>query len=175
MAGLPNIVAREFDGRAPRTHIVSGPACVRVGSKWNCVCLPVDPCSRETAGHAAGGRKDARPVKPAFATAAFPLAGIRAFRADGGGEFDDIPIDDLLGAFGIERSLSGRGCPYDDAVDESTNKMLKAELAYGESFSTLHGLQVKLNDYVHWYNHFRLHSKLGYVSPVESRNAGLGL
>jgi transposase InsO family protein len=53
--------------------------------------------------------------------------------------------------------------------------MLKAELVCRESFSTLHELQVKLNDYVHWYNHFRLHLKLGYVSRVEFRNAGLSL
>lgn len=53
--------------------------------------------------------------------------------------------------------------------------MPKAELAYGESFSTLHGLQVELDDHVRWHDHFRLHSKLGYVSPVEFGNAGLGL
>lgn len=139
-AGLPNIVAREFDGRAPRACIVSDLACVRVGSKWDCVCLLAGLCNREIVGRAAGGCKDARPVKSAFATAAFPLTGIRAFRADGGGEFGSIPIDGLLGAFGIERSLSGKGRPHDDAVDESASKMLKAELVYGESFSALHGL-----------------------------------
>lgn len=53
--------------------------------------------------------------------------------------------------------------------------MLKAELVYRESFSTLHGLQVKLNDRVRWHGHFRLHPKLCYVSPVELRNAGLSL
>ncbi|WP_417332187.1 IS3 family transposase, partial [Gordonibacter urolithinfaciens] len=33
--------------------------------------------------------------------------------------------------------------------------------------------QLKLNDYVHWYNTIRLHSTLGYMSPVEFREAGL--
>lgn len=174
-AELPNIVAREFDGRAPRTHIVSDLTYVRVGSKWNCVCLLVDLYNREIVGHAAGERKDASLVKSAFATVAFPLTDIQVFHTDRGGEFDNIAIDDLLGAFGIERSLSRKGCPYDNAVDESTNKILKAEFVYRESFSTLHELQVKLSDYVHWYNHFRLHSKLGYASPVEFRNAGLSL
>lgn len=46
---------------------------------------------------------------------------------------------------------------------------MKAEFVCRESFSTLHELQVKLNDYVHWYSYFRLHPKLGYVSPVEFR------
>ncbi len=163
------------DGRAPRTHIVPDLTYVQAGSKRNCVCPLVDPCSREIVGHAAGERKDARLVKSAFATVAFPPTDIRALHADRGSGFDNIAIDDLLEAFGIEGSLSRKGCPYDNAVDESTNKMLKAEFVYRESFSTLHELQVKLNDYVRWHSHFRLHSKLGYVSPVEFRNAGLSL
>ena len=57
----------------------------------------------------------------------------------------------------------------------TTNKILKAEFVYKERFSTLYELQLKLNDYVHWYNHFRLHSKLGHMSPVEFRKAGLSL
>lgn len=36
----------------------------------------------------------------------------------------------MLEAFGIERSLSAKGCPYDNAVDESTNRILKAELVH---------------------------------------------
>lgn len=43
----------------------------------------------------------------------------------------------MLEAFGVERSLSAKGCPYDNAVDESTNKILKAEFVYREGFSDL--------------------------------------
>ena len=53
--------------------------------------------------------------------------------------------------------------------------MLKAEFVCRESFPALHELQAMLNDYVHWHSHFRLHSKPGYVGPVEFRNAGLSL
>ena len=42
-----------------------------------------------------------------------------------------------------------------------------------DSFSDLRDLQAKLSDYVHWYNNFRIHSTLGYMSPVEFRKAGL--
>lgn len=79
----------------------------------------------------------------------------------------------MLETFGIERSLSAKGCPYDNAVDESTNKILKAELVYRDSFSGLRDPQAKLSDYVHWHNNFRIHSTLGYMSPVEFRKAGL--
>lgn len=74
-----------------------------------------------------------------------------------------------------EQRKRDKGCPYDNAVDESTNKILKAELVYREMFGTTRELQVKLADYVHWYNNFRMHSTLGYMTPIEFRKAGLVL
>ncbi|MGE9974378.1 IS3 family transposase, partial [Collinsella sp. SGI.178] len=41
-ADVPNVVARGFGGRAPRTHICSDLTYVRVGASWNYVCLLVD-------------------------------------------------------------------------------------------------------------------------------------
>ncbi|MGO5416622.1 IS3 family transposase, partial [Collinsella sp. LCP19S3_B11] len=51
----------------------------------------------------------------------------------------------------------------------------KAELVHRETFGTTRELRAKLSDYVHWYNNFRIHSTLGYMSPVEFREAGLSL
>lgn len=65
----------------------------------------------------------------------------------------------MLEAFGIERSPSAKGCPHDNAVDESAGGIPRA----------------RLSDYVHWYDNFRIHSTLGYMSPVEFRKAGLSL
>ena len=174
-ADVPNVVARGFGGRAPRTHICSDLTYVRVGASWNYVCLLVDLYNREIVGHSAGPRKDARLVKSAFATLSFPISDIEVFHTDRGSEFDNAEIDLMLETFGIERSLSAKGCPYDNAVDESTNRILKAELVHRETFGTTRELRAKLSDYVHWYNNFRIHSTLGYMSPVEFREAGLSL
>lgn len=174
-ADVPNVVARGFGGRAPRTHICSDLTYVRVGASWNYVCLLVDLYNREIVGHSAGPGKDARLVKSAFATLSFPISDIEVFHTDRGSEFDNAEIDLMLEAFGIERSLSAKGCPYDNAVDESTNRILKAELVHRETFGTTRELRAKLSDYVHWYNNFRIHSTLGYMSPVEFREAGLSL
>ena len=73
----------------------------------------------------------------------------------------------MLEAFGIERSLSAKGCPYDNAVDESTNRILKAELVHRETFGTTRELRAKLSDYVHRYDNFRIHS----ASPAVDRPA----
>ena len=124
---------------------------------------------------AAGSRRAALLVKAAFAALEFPISDSAVFHTDRGSEFDNAEIDLMLEAFGVERSLSARGCPYDNAVDESTNKILKAGLVYRESFRDLRDLQAGLSDYVHWYNNLRIHSTLGYMSPVEFRKAGMPL
>ena len=129
-ANVPNVVARGFGGRAPRTHICSDLAYARVGASRNYVCLLVDLYNREVVGHSAGPWKDARLVRSAFATLPFPISDIEVFHMDRGSEFDNAEIDLVLKAFGIERLLSAKGCPYDNAVDESTNGILKAELIH---------------------------------------------
>ena len=62
-----------------------------------------------------------------------------------------------------------KGCPYDNAVAESTFKMIKAEFVSSRHFDTIDQLQMELVDYVHWFNCIRLHSTLGYLSPAEFR------
>ncbi|MDO4503144.1 MAG: integrase core domain-containing protein, partial [Coriobacteriia bacterium] len=108
-----------------------------------------------------------------FATLGFPLTDVEVFHSDRGSEFDNMALDELFDAFGIARSLSRKGNPYDNAVVESTNHILKRELVYRECFRDLRDLQVKLGDYVHWYNNFRPHSTLGGMTPVEFREKSL--
>ena len=174
-ADLPNVLARQFGGREPRAHVCGDLAYVRVGGGWSRVCLLVDLANREIVGHSAGPRKDADLARAAFATVEFPLSDIQVFHTDRGSEFDNAKIDGMLEAFGIERerSLPKKGCPCDNAVDESTDKILKAEFVYREAFGTTRELQAKLADYVHWHNNFRIHSTLGCMTPVEFRKAGM--
>ena len=74
---------------------------------------------------------------------------------------------------GIERSVSRLGNPHDNAVVESTNHILKREIVAGRRFGSEEGLRIALFDWANWYNNFRIHSTLGYMSTVELREAGL--
>lgn len=174
-AEAPNVLDREFDGHPPHTHIVGDLAYVRVGGKRNYVCLLVDLRNREIVGHAASGRKDSRLAKAAFATLGFPPADIDALRADRGSEFANPGIDDPTEAFDIRRSLPRKGNPRDDAAIEPANRILKKELVYRRTFADLGQLRREPNPCVRWRNEKRMHSTLGYMSPVEFRNAGLSL
>jgi transposase InsO family protein len=77
--------------------------------------------------------------------------------------------------FDIKRSLSRKGRPYDNAVVESTNKLLKKELVYRNHYATIEQPRLDLNGYVWWSDDQRLHSTLGYRSPKEFTEQGLVL
>lgn len=98
---------------------------------------------------------------------------IRLFHTDRGNEFKNQTIEELLETFDIERSLSHKGCLYDNAVAEAAFKIIKTEFVWNETFTDLKELKLKLWDYVNWYNHHRIHSSLGYQTPVEYRENNL--
>ena len=106
-------------------------------------------------------KKDTALVKEAFGRIPYPLTDVKLFHADHGKKFDNQSIDDILNGFGITRSLSKRGFPYDNAVAESTYKFVKVEFVHQYQFKTLAQLRLELFDYVHWWNYLRLHGTLG--------------
>lgn len=166
-ADIPNELNRQFDGHKQYGVVVSDLTYVRVNHKWNYVCILLDLFNRQIIGYSAGPHKNAELVYDAFATVDTDLRNIMMFHTDRGSEFNNSLIDNVVTTFEIRRSLSLKGCPYDNAVAESTFKIFKAEFVYGRNFSNLVSLKLELSDYVHWFNHFRLHSSLGYLSPVD--------
>ena len=140
-ARLANLLDRGSDGYAPHTHPASGLTYVRVGGGRAYVCLLVDLANRGIAGHSVGRTRDAGLVLGAFATLDFPLTDVQVFHTDRGSEFGNPRIDELLDVFGIKRSLSRKGNPYDNAVVESTNRLLKKELVYRNSYATIEQLR----------------------------------
>ena len=174
-ARLANLPDRGFDGYAPHTRPAGDLTYVRVGGDWAYVCLLVDLADRGIVGHSAGRTRDASLVLGAFATLDFPPADVQVFHTDRGGEFDNTGIDELLRVFGIKRSLSRKGNPYDNDVVESTNRLLRKELVYRNHCTTIEQLRRDPDDYVWWSDDQRLHSTLGYRSPKEFTEQGLVL
>ena len=58
------------------------------------------------------------------------------FHTDRGSEFKNKLIDEALTVFKLWRSLSLKGCPYDNAVAEATCKILKTEFMRGRHFES---------------------------------------
>ena len=84
-----------------------------------------------------------------------------------------ITVDQFTEIFSQSRSLSHKGCPYDNAVSEATYKIFKTEFAMNKSFASLDELKFQLADYVHWFNNSRIHGSLGYLSPGEFKTLNM--
>ncbi|WP_397376559.1 IS3 family transposase [Paenibacillus sp. MER 180] len=57
-----------------------------------------------------------------------------------------------LTVFKIDRSLSMKGCPYDNTITEAVFKIKKKEFINQMSFHRLQHLKLELNDNVNCYN-----------------------
>lgn len=168
-SSVANVVNREFDNQAYRNVVVSDLTYVRVGLHWNYICVLVDLFNREIIGYSAGPHKTAMLVKEAFMTVSGNLSNIQIFYTDRGNEFKNQLIEETLDAFEITRSLSHKGCPYDNAVAEATFKIIKTEFVKNQTFTNLGDLKLQFADYVNWFNNHRIHSSLGYLTPVKYR------
>ena len=140
-----------------------------MAGKWNYICLILDLWNREIIGYAAGKHKTAELVYEAICKIPYDLNRIHIFHTDRGNEFKNKLIDKVIQTFQMERSLSKKGCPYDNAVAEATYKIVKTEFAFNRRFDSFEELELELFDYVNWYNSIRVHGSLAYQSPVQYR------
>jgi len=170
---VENVVNREFNNRDLLEVVVSDLTYVNVSGLWNYVCFLLNLHSREIIGYSAGRKKDAGLVYKAFTSVKPGLNKIKIFHTDRGNEFKNQIIDELLNAFDIERSLSKKGCPYDNAVAEATFKIFKTEFAFNRRFNSFEELERELFDYVNWYNNLRIHGSLGYLTPTAYKQVSI--
>ena len=117
---------------------------MRVRDKWCYVCILIDLFNREIIGYSAGTKKNAELVYEAFLSSSVNLSQIRIFHTDRGWEFKNKIIDELISTFGIKRSFSHKGCPYDNAVSEATYKIFKTEFVLNKNFDSLDELLLQL-------------------------------
>src|SRR5699024_10061147 len=123
-----NVLDREFSQDQGLKVVVSDLTYVRVAQKWHYICVLLDLYNREIIGYSAGPNKTATLVQRAFASVPYNLNRLELFYTDRGSEFKNQLIDDALNAFSIERSLSEKGTPYDNALPKQCSRPSKQSL-----------------------------------------------
>jgi transposase InsO family protein len=87
---------------------------------------------------------------------------------DRGSQYVSDVYRNLLQAHALRQSMSGKGNCYDNAQAESFFSRFKAELVEGGVFESVEQARTETFSYIEgYYNRIRLHSSLGYLSPME--------
>ena len=75
-------------------------------------------------------------------------------------------FQEVLTGYAMKSSMSRRGNCWDNAPTESLWGRLKVGRLHGRKFATRREAMDEVMDWLTFYNHKRLHSTLGYVSPM---------
>lgn len=133
--------------------------------KWLPIC---DEFTRENVALEVERRMDAGDVVRVLEAAVAERGVAPQFiRSDNGPEFIAKAVREWIAQQGFQTLYIEPGSPWQNAYSESFNSRLRDELLNREIFATLAEAKVLGNEYRRSYNEQRLHSSLGYQTPVE--------
>lgn len=165
----PNLLNREFEAYRPNQKWVVDITYIDTAEGWLYLAPVLDLFGRKIVGwamadHMESGLVEAA-LKMAFAQRQ-PDADL-LHHSDQGSQYTSSDYLDLLKECRCQISMSGVGNCYDNAAMESFFSTLKTECAGGQFESQVQA-RTAIFEYIEvWYNRQRLHSTLGYLSPVE--------
>ena len=166
----PNLLGRQFQRQGLDEAWVSDITYVPTGEGWLYVATVMDLFSRRIVGWATADHLRAELAAEALEKAIEtrrPQAGL-LHHSDRGVQYACGDYRAALAGHGLSCSMSRSGDCYDNAAMESLFKTFKVELVYQERFATRKEADEAIYPYIElFYNRQRLHSSLGYRSPVE--------
>ena len=164
-----NWLARVPAPEQPNQVWVADITYIDTGEGWLYLAGILDACTRRLVGWQTGKTLAAELVTQAWQKAVRlrrPGPGL-LHHSDRGVQYASGAMAVLLAESGAAASMSRRGNCYDNAMMESFWATLKAECFAGEMPPTRQAAKLRVFDYIEgFYNRTRLHSGLGYQSPL---------
>jgi putative transposase len=166
----PNLLNREFQADQPNRKWVSDITYIPTKEGDLYLATTMDLYSRRIIGWAMDEHMAASLTRRAFDMAIqkrHPQAGA-LHHSDRGSQYTDGGFRDDLGHQAMIQSMSRKGNCWDNAVMESFFAQLENELLVQGPFDTRSKGKQEVFDYIEvYYNRTRIHSTLGYLSPVD--------
>ena len=166
-----NELDRDFSSLELGKKWVSDITYIRVNDQWNYLTTILDLADRKIVGWTLS---EDMTTENTIMTAWLNARKIRdikdglIFHSDRGVQYASSKMYNLF-FFNrkITQSMSRKGNCWDNAVAESFFKTIKHECLYRHRFTSYQQLYECCDEYINWYNTTRLHSSLGYISPLE--------
>lgn len=166
-----NILARNFQCSSIGEKWVSDITYIRVNDDWNYLTTIMDLADRKIVGWSLS---EDMTVENTIWSAWLSAISIRKikfnfiFHSDQGVQYAANKMSCVLREnIKITQSMSRKGNCWDNAAAESLFKTIKYECTNRYKFTSNQQLFECLEDYISWYNTKRIHSSLGYKTPLE--------
>lgn len=172
--GAPDLVKRHFDADGPDQAWFADITYVRTYQGWLYLAVVMDMWSRRVVGWSMGDRIDAR-----LADDALRMAIARRRPPDGcfhhsdhGSQYASLLIGKTMRDNGIRPSMGSVDSPWDNAPTESLMGTIKSECVHARTYRDRDQAALEIFEYIEcFYNRYRMHSALGYMSPCEFEEA----
>jgi putative transposase len=169
-ANTPDLVRRDFTANAPGKKMVGDITYIKTWEGWLYLATVIDCCTKMVFGYAIADHMKTSLVADAIDMAVrnhnIPVKAI--FHSDRGSQYTAAEFRKKLRALKIRPSVGRTGVCWDNAMAESFNGALKNELIYRTAYPTNKKARDAIAQYIEvFYNTRRLHSGLGYRTPLE--------
>ncbi len=172
-SAAPNILRQDFSATDINQKWLADIAYIATKEGWLYLAVVMDAFSRRIVGWSMNRRASSRLTQNALLMAVQQREwrGPLIHHSDRGSQYTDQRYQQLLADRGIQPSMSGTGSCYDNAMMESFFATLKTECA-NHVFDTINDARSAIAYFIEaWYNRRRLHSSLGFASPIQCEEA----
>ena len=164
-----NLLQRNFTAAAPNQVRTRDITYIATDEGWLYLAVVLDLFSRQVVGWSMQPHMKSSLVTDALRMAWFrraPEKGV-IFHSDRGSQYCGHEFQSALTAHKMKSSMSRKGDCWDNAPTESFWDRLKVGRLYGRKFVTRRQAMDEVFDWMTFYNHRKIHSTLGYVSPMQ--------
>lgn len=164
----PDLVGRNFTASGPNRLWVADITYVPTAAGFLCLAVVLDAWSSKIVGWSMANHLRAELVLKAMEAA----VGQRRpkdviHHSDQGSQYTFVAFGKRCGEAGVRPSMGSVGDAYDNAMAESFFSTLEAKLLSRRRFASQAAARMACFSYIEgWYNPVRLHSGLGYRSPM---------
>ncbi len=165
-----NLLNRNFNVQELGKVWVSDITYIRIGEKWGYLTVIIDLADRKVVGWSLSADMTyENTVLKAWVMARNNRKIIKGFifHSDRGSQYACNKMKNLFSFQLKNQSMSRKGNCWDNAVAESFFKSIKYESLLRYKFNDFKQLHNRLDNYILWYNTRRIHSNLGYMTPLE--------